>query len=342
MRLLSAQGVSGYEDDVRRAICESLPPSLAVEEDSVGNVIVRLGKGSPRVLVAAPMDEPGFVVSGITADGFLRLNRVGRTVETPLADQFVEGQRVTIGTQRGPRVGVVACWSTHLHRDTGDDKRAPFSLDDAYVDVGARTFGEAEDYGFRLLDPVTRAKQVVSLGTNGLAAPAAGDRACAAAMAEAIRRVAESRPPNEIVFAFLAQEQLGRKGIDAITTRFHADRAYLLGCGFGVHRTSARTTEETDSIPLGVGVLAHAAKSSSTLTSMLKRAKARGIPVQDAPKEVAATSSYTGGPTLPDDGRTIFLGVPCRYGGTPVECVDTRDVEALERLLVLLFEEEVV
>src|SRR5262249_9299093 len=93
-RLIAAQGVTGYERDVREAISEMLPASIKANSrvDETGNLILKIGAGEPVVVIAAPMDEVGYVVSRITDDGYIRLNRVGRGVPSREWDQFYEGQ----------------------------------------------------------------------------------------------------------------------------------------------------------------------------------------------------------------------------------------------------------
>ncbi|MBL0171672.1 MAG: hypothetical protein IPP90_13275 [Gemmatimonadaceae bacterium] len=67
--------------------------------DAFGNLIKRIGSGSPRRVVACAMDVPGFVVSQITDDGFVRLHRAG-VPGHPLWDQFHEAQQVRVLTAR--------------------------------------------------------------------------------------------------------------------------------------------------------------------------------------------------------------------------------------------------
>src|SRR5436190_20135035 len=67
--------VSGHESDVRKAVASMLPATLRAETDTPGNLVVRFGSGSPRTLIVAPLDEPGYVVSAITDEGYLRVHR---------------------------------------------------------------------------------------------------------------------------------------------------------------------------------------------------------------------------------------------------------------------------
>ncbi|HEV8167886.1 MAG TPA: hypothetical protein VGP59_01035, partial [Pyrinomonadaceae bacterium] len=86
------------------------------KRDALGNLILRKGSGSPRRVVACALDRPGFAVTEITDDGYLRLREVGAGRQHPLWIQFHEGQQVRIWTRTGPVPGVVAVKSTHLQR----------------------------------------------------------------------------------------------------------------------------------------------------------------------------------------------------------------------------------
>ncbi|MEE8569484.1 MAG: M42 family peptidase, partial [Candidatus Bathyarchaeia archaeon] len=71
-RLSNACGVAGREDEVRVLMKDLLKPNVDdVQEDRLGNVIgVRRGRNdSPKVMVAAHMDEIGLMVKNVTAEG---------------------------------------------------------------------------------------------------------------------------------------------------------------------------------------------------------------------------------------------------------------------------------
>src|SRR5258705_9479996 len=123
--------------------------------DSFGNAWVTSGSGRPHYLVVARRDTPGYIVSSISPDGYLRLQRLG-TPASPLFDQFMVGRRVLVYTQDGPIPPVVACPSTHFRR--GADVPIPeATVDDLWVDVGAESERDAAAMGIALLDPVTAA-----------------------------------------------------------------------------------------------------------------------------------------------------------------------------------------
>src|SRR5258708_17102607 len=74
-QLAEIPAVAGYEQELSGRIREQLK-ALAPETDNLGNVYVTVGSGAPRRLLVTAIDEPGYVVSGITSDGFLRLQRL--------------------------------------------------------------------------------------------------------------------------------------------------------------------------------------------------------------------------------------------------------------------------
>ena len=106
--------------------------------DRSGNLVLRRGSGSPRRVVACPLDQGSYVVSAITPSGYLRMHGAGNPRRHLLWDQFHEGQRIRVLTRAGAVQGVVAVRSTHLWRRRGADTLVA-SVDDLGVDIGART-----------------------------------------------------------------------------------------------------------------------------------------------------------------------------------------------------------
>ena len=174
--MASMSAVTGYERALVDTMLRLLPGSA---RDRAGNAWVTLGGGRGRRLVVCPLDEPGYVVGGIREDGYLTLRRVPGRV-SPLFDQQLEGHRVTIQGRRGPVPGVVAVRSIHLTRgrQVADE---PFTVDDAYIDVGVGSRAEVAGLGIAVLAPVTLAKRPHRYGDGLLAAPVAGRRAACAA-----------------------------------------------------------------------------------------------------------------------------------------------------------------
>src|SRR5215813_3840982 len=172
----------GWEHLATDSIMRAMP---AWQRDALGNLVLRKGSGSPRRVVACALDRPGFAVTEITDDGYLRLREVGAGRQHSLWVQFHEGQRIKVLTRSGGIPGVVVVKSTHLQR--GRVANAPVAtLDDLWVDVGAGSKAEVQRLGIEMLDPVVRDSKAWLYG-DFVAGPLAAVRVGCAAVAHAAR-----------------------------------------------------------------------------------------------------------------------------------------------------------
>lgn len=208
LRFASMTAVTGLEQAMTDSLRALFPGSV---RDRAGNLTLTLGQGSPKRLCTCPLDEVGYVVGNILPDGFLLLRRVGggggggSRTPSPLIDQQLEGHRVTIFGTRGAVPGVVGVKSTHLTRG----RVAPgapdpvFTVDNAYVDVGASSAADVAGLGIAALAPVSLAKRPQLYGERLLAAPSAGRRTACAALAAAVQ--AKPNVKGTVVVAFTVQ-----------------------------------------------------------------------------------------------------------------------------------------
>src|SRR6476660_3600213 len=92
--------VSGYEQNLAGEIRERLK-GFSPHTDNLGNVYVTLGTGSPSRLIVTPIDEPGYIVSEITSDGFLRVQRLPQAPPNAVFDLLHAAQPVRVTTRDG-------------------------------------------------------------------------------------------------------------------------------------------------------------------------------------------------------------------------------------------------
>src|SRR4051812_25263436 len=78
-RLCETPGVPGREESIRALVREELRALTdSVSVDAMGSVVgVKRGTGGPRVMIAAHIDEIGFMVKHIDDRGFVRLQPLG-------------------------------------------------------------------------------------------------------------------------------------------------------------------------------------------------------------------------------------------------------------------------
>lgn len=291
---------------------------LPVEGDALGNLTVTVGSGSPRRLVACPMGEPGYVVSRILDDGYLRLIPASGVPMGALWDQSHQGQTVVIGGSRGWVPGAVVLPSVHLMQGRSRPPEKPVAVDDFWVDVGAESAAEVAELGIRLLDAVALIRRPVHLGNGLVAAPSARLKAACMAVAETARRVHAAPGSGTTVFAWTALDLLNRKGLEHLVRRMGPfDEALLVSPGFGAKLADNSFTFEPVPRP-GSGLLGAGALP-------------KGLRTQPAP-HVDPGLVFD---SQPDWGkaRVGHVGLAALYPGTPVEAVALADAARLAEAL---------
>jgi putative aminopeptidase FrvX len=336
--------VTGYEVALAKEISARLE-KFKPQTDNMSNVWVTLGSGAPHRLIVAPMDEPGYVVSAITDDGYLRVQRLPQQSPHPQFDQLHAAQAVVIQTRRGKAVyGVVAGLSTHLQGGRRDAPRVNHP-DEIYIDVGASSAAETHRAGVDVLDPVALDRKVYLMGGGMLTATSIGDRFGAAALVELLRRLDPAKIQGTLTLAFVAQQWATSRGFDRLTQHIKAEEVIYVG---RLRRAAqgggaAASTEETQQpaqrrapklLP-GSGVLIGLQDPDAAPTdlpaALWRMAQENKIPVAVDFSAALPRVTYTRGPELP--ARFAHLSVATAWPSTPAEFIDFMDLFQLGQLL---------
>ena len=333
--MVDTPSVSGYENQLSEKIRAKLAPLHPVV-DNLGDVIVTIGSGSPHRLIVTPIDEPGFVVSDITPEGYLRLQRLPQAGLLPIYNQLDSTQPVKVRTASGKWIdGVVAGISVHLHRanetllDSGD-------IENMYVDIGATSAAEARAAGVDNLSPVAITRELNRLSEKKMAGVSIGDKFGAAVLIDVLRHADPAAIKGTLTVAFVTQQRFGRQGLDRIVRTIPADEMIYVGrmlpggnvAGMqGVHRAPRREP--------GSGVLVGLDKTNGELSGLAadlkKVADANKISVEADYSASVTPAGYLPPPAFP--ARWTHIGVATTWSDTPAELVDTNDFASLVVLI---------
>lgn len=327
--------VSGYESALARQIRSRLR-AYSPQTDNLGDVVVTVGTGTPHRLVATPMDEPGFVVSGITGDGYLRLQRLPQFGILPLFNELYSTQPVRIRAAAGKRInGVVSGISVHLlpgrsHPPNPDD------IANMYVDIGASTAPQARRAGADLLSPLVMDRTLYEMGNSEWTAPAIGDRFGDVALVEFLRHLDPSKLHGTLTVAFLVQQWTGAHGLERVLDRFKPDELIYVGRLLpGQKAAGANPTLEFPSRGPGSGVLAGVQDPGVPLSGLdaefTQVAQEHGIRMNEDYSATLMPRSYLPAPPLP--ARYAHLGIAVAWPSTPGEIIDSGDLSDLTVLL---------
>ena len=191
-----------------------------------GTLLARFGQGAPRTLLVAGVDEPGYAVSGIQADGYLQLQPLASAPFGGGLGRYFLGQHVRISTVTGRILpGVVAAPSVHFGI-RGNFRRT--ESDDLFVDIGASSAAQARAAGVGILDRVTLEKHVTALGDQWTAAPWISSRGGAAVLLEVARHLPAGELSGTIALAFVTQQYPHNSGLVRLLASTDFERVVLL------------------------------------------------------------------------------------------------------------------
>jgi putative aminopeptidase FrvX len=327
--------IPGHERELAEKIRSRLA-ALHPATDSLGSVIITVGSGEPHRLLVAPMDEPGYVVSEITADGYLHVQRLPQFGLPPVFNELYSAQPVKIGIASGKWIdGVFAGLSVHLQPER---KNPPdlSDLDNMYVDVGASSAEEARRAGVDVLDPIVMDRTLQVMAYGKLSGVGVGDRFGAAALVELARALDPAKLKGTLTLAFVAQQWTGARGLTRLLEEMKPDELIYVGrLTPGNPIAGTQGLKHAPRREPGSGVLIGLEGTDGTLSGLAAEIKqlaaARKIPIAADFSAPLLPSSYLPAPKIPD--RTVHLGIAVAWPATPSETIAFPDLTALTHLL---------
>jgi putative aminopeptidase FrvX len=330
--------VSGYEQQLASEIRSSIK-SFTPQTDNLGNVYVTLGSGAPHRLIVAPIDQPGYVVSEITSDGYLRVQRLPQRAPNAVFDLLHAAQPVWIMTRAAKRIpGVFTGLSVHLQpgRQNAPTMAHP---DEMYVDIGASSAEQVRAAGVDLLDPISLPQYPQMIGTQEIGGPATGDRFGRSVLLQLLRLLAAHKEniSGTLTIAFATQQWTGGRGLDRLLNELHPDELIYVGRIMPPRIDESKPAPATthEAMPLGSGVLIGVSDPSAALSGLAAELKKIGdthnVKTQSVTAAPPAMTSYAKATPLP--ARFAHLSVTTLYPVTPAETISTSDVSALETFL---------
>lgn len=312
--LCLVNGISGDESCVREYIIDKIKDYCTYSVDALGNLICFCkGRKSSekKLMIAAHMDEVGFIVTYINDDGSLLFSEVGG-----IDSSVIIGRQVQINGLSG------VIGSKAVHNLSKDERETPPVTEKLYIDIGADSKKEAEKY-VSLGDSVHFDSDFIKIG-NCIKSKAIDDRAGCAMMIKLI----QEQPEYDTYFVFNVQEEIGLRGSRVSAFAVQPDFAIVL---------EATTAGDIDGVQggkkvcqLGNGPVVGFMDRSTVYDKQLYKlafsvADEYSLPCQT--KTMIAGGNDSGAIHLTGRGiRTIAVSVPCRYLHSPSCVINAEDL----------------
>jgi endoglucanase len=323
--IISAPGLSGHEEPVRRLIAEAWEPLVdEISTSRVGSLhALKRGVGAaPRssLLLAAHMDAIGMMVTGVRGE-FLSITQVGGIDPRVLPSQIV----TVHGRKDLP--GLVVQPPSHLLPP--DNRNGVAQTQNLLVDTGL-TAGELNEL-VRPGDLVSFAQPPVDLSGQVVAGHSLDNRASIACLTQCLLELATQPTEWDIWAVATTQEEETFAG--AYTSAFQIRPA--LAIAIDVTFASSPGSPSHKTYPMGKGITLGWGPNvhPGVFRAVKDLANRLEIPyTMEVMPRHSGTDAYA--MQVAAEGiPTMVVSIPLRYMHTPVEMVSVKDISRAGRLL---------
>ncbi len=332
--ICEAPGAPGFENPVRQLIIQLIKDHVdEYSIDNMGNVIaIKKGTKNPdnkKVMVAAHMDEIGFLVSHIDDKGFIRFQTLGG-----FDPKTLTAQRVIIHGKE-PVIGVMGSKPIHVMKP--EERNKPPKIDEYFIDCGMSK--EELEKIIDIGDPITRERELIEMG-DCVNCKSIDNRVSVYILIEALKNI--KNPAFDFYGVFTVQEEVGIRGANVSAHSINPDYGIALDTTIAYDLPGAQAHEQVTSLGGGTAVKIMDAMTicDSRMVKFLKKtADSHGIKWQ--PEILAAGGTDTSGVQRMGKNGSIAgaISIPTRHLHQVIEMAHKDDIVGSIELLIAALEE---
>jgi len=330
-KYLNNASPTGHESSGQKLWLDYLKPF--VDEYHLDNYGTAYGVINPdhkyKVVIEGHADEISWYINHISDDGFMNVVRNGGS------DHLIApSKRVNIHTKKGIVQGVFGWPAIHVRR--GADSKLTPTLENIFIDVGAKDKAEVLEMGIHVGSVVTFEDEMMILNKQFYVGRALDNRMGGFCIAEVARLLKENKRklPFGLYIVNAVQEEVGLRGAEMITQTIKPNVAIITDV---THDTSTPLMKKKNlgDVKAGEGpsVTYAPAVHNKLLDLIIDTAEKKKIPYQRE-----ASSRRTGTDTdafaYSNGGvPAALISLPLRYMHTTVEMAHKDDVENVIKLI---------
>ena len=319
-------GAPGFEQRVRTLVIEQLKD--VVDEysiDNMGNLttIVRGKSSDKKVMIAAHMDEIGFIVTHIDDHGFVRFHTLGG-----FDPKTLTAQRVIIHGKKD-LIGVMG--SKPIHVMTAAERTKVPKTTDYFIDLG---MPKAEVMKFISVgDSITRQRELIEMG-DCVNCKSIDNRVSVFILIETLKQLKNC--PYDVYGVFTVQEEVGIRGAQVATLAIQPDFGFGLDTTIAYDVPGASAHEKITELGKGAAIKI---MDSQTICDyrmvryMKELAEKKNITTQVEILPAGGTDTMGIQRFTPGGSIAGAVSIPTRHIHQVIEMVHKEDVDNVIRLI---------
>ena len=327
-------GAPGFEKQIRDLIIGIINPYVdEYHIDNLGNLVTfkkGLGKNTEKkVMVAAHMDEIGFVVTHIEDGGFVRFHTLGG-----FDPKTLTAQRVNIHGKETIH-GVMGTKPIHVMAE--EEKTKMPKTTDYFIDTGMKK--EALEKLIKVGDPITWERELVEMG-DCVNCKSIDNRVSVFILIEALKRVKSL--PYDFYAVFTVQEEVGLRGANVSAHSINPTFGIALDTTIAYDVPGAQAHEKITELGKGaaIKIMDGSVICDHRMVEYLKQTADKNK-IEWQPEVLPAGGTDTAGlQRMGKDGSISgAISVPTRHLHQVIEMANKEDIDKCINLLVCAISE---
>jgi endoglucanase len=307
-KLINAFRVSGYEGDMINIIKEEIKDiNYEIKEDKMGNLIIKMGEGSEKLMISANMDQSGVMATYIDDKGFVRINSIGEIKPATILSRLIVFQS-----------GIIGRVSSAKENPKFEDLFVDFGLDS---EEQVREKVKEGDVACILASGFEVEDKIVTPGLNNTIG--------CYALLRVIKEVKELN--KEVYFVFSSQGELGGRGARAAAYSIDPDYSIVLGV-----QEAGDYRGGKGNIKIGAGPIIRIKDNSLIMCEEIKAMLEEASEKLQVKIQYGVYTEGTEGGLIHKERagvKTGVLAIPIRYKHSMEEMVSMNDVEDVIKVL---------
>jgi putative aminopeptidase FrvX len=243
-KICKAPGAPGFEQKIRELVINEVSSLVdSVSTDNMGNVTAfkKGADSSKKIMIAAHMDEIGFIVTHIDDNGFVRFHVLGGFDPKTLTAQrvIVHGKKDLIGVMG----------SKPIHVMTADERNKVPKTTDYFIDMGMSK--EEVEKHVEIGNPITRERDLIEMG-DCVNSKSIDNRVSVFILIEMLRNL--YTPPYDVYGVFTVQEEVGVRGASVSTQAIQPNFAFCLDTTIAFDVPGAPAHEKVTELGKGAAI----------------------------------------------------------------------------------------
>ncbi|WP_242866475.1 M42 family peptidase [Clostridium acetireducens] len=302
-KLINAFGVSGNEKEVSNIIKKELNDfNYDIQEDSIENIIIKLGEPGSKFMICCNIDQIGFIVLDVEKNGLIKVKNIGHLDINDIKHSFVRFENGLIG------------------------KLICYDNEKIYIDIGIYNKEKVLE-NIKKGDIACLIGPSLNIGDNNVVSPNLENRIGCYILLEILKQI-KNVNNKEVYFVFSTQGKLNARGLKTAVHNINPDYCIIVNL--------KEVKDFNDKVKLGCGPILRLLDKKLIMHEEVKEILEQSSKRLNIDLQYSISNDIAEGAEVHKEMSGIKSGevsIPCKYINSASEMVSFKDIEDTIKLI---------